>query len=164
MQVGTRVRYALRAVFDMAYHGNGGPVTVGEISRRQRISARYLEQILHKLTRAGLVGSKRGPRGGYFLSKAPEALSVHDLLLATGGPVALVPCLECGEGPGVGSPDPACPLVDRCPARMVWAEAGRRIGEVFAGATIQDLCDRAELRGIPRGGAAEGPAPGGDPG
>jgi Rrf2 family protein len=153
MQVGTRVRYALRAVFDMAYHGNGGPVTVGAISRRQGISTRYLEQILHKLTRAGLVGSKRGPKGGYFLSKAPEALSVHDLVLATEGPLALVPCLECDENPGAGGSEPACPLAGRCPARLVWAEAGRRIGEIFGRATIQDLCDRAERRGLLRGGA-----------
>lgn len=160
MQVGTRVRYALRAVFDMAYHGNGGPVPVGEISRRQRISARYLEQILHKLTRAGLVGSKRGPRGGYFLRKAPEEFSVHDLLLATDGPVTLVPCLECDEAPDARGSGDACPQAARCPARLMWDDAGRRIAQVFGQATVSDLCDRAERQGVPREGTPQGAAPG----
>ena len=75
MRLSTQSRYGVRAIFDIAYHSEGLETQVKDISRRQGISQRYLEQIFQKLKRAGIVGSKRGPSGGYFLGKKPEDIS-----------------------------------------------------------------------------------------
>ncbi|MCK5552631.1 MAG: Rrf2 family transcriptional regulator, partial [Deltaproteobacteria bacterium] len=74
MRLSTKSRYGVRAVFDIAYHGGGNGVQVKDIARRQEISPRYLEQIFQKLRHAGIVLSKRGPRGGYSLVRPPEQI------------------------------------------------------------------------------------------
>ena len=67
MRLSTQSRYGVRAIFDIAYHSEGIETQVKDISRRQGISQRYLEQIFQKLKKAGIVGSKRGPlRVGIF--------------------------------------------------------------------------------------------------
>ena len=70
MRLSTQSRYGVRAIFDIAYHSEGLETQVKDISRRQEISARYLEQIFQKLKKAGIVSGKRGPSGGYFLIKS----------------------------------------------------------------------------------------------
>jgi len=62
----TKSRYGARAIFDIAYHSSGLPVQIKDISQRQQIPQRYLEQIFHKLKKAKIVKSVRGPGGGYF--------------------------------------------------------------------------------------------------
>ena len=69
MRITTTSRYGVRALFDVAYHGGGQPTQIKDIARRQKISQRYLEQIFNKLLKAGLLKSRRGPRGGYMLAK-----------------------------------------------------------------------------------------------
>jgi len=69
MRLSTKSRYGLRALFDIAYNGNGAPAQIQDISRRQDISPRYLEQIFQNLKKAGILKSKRGPQGGYTLAK-----------------------------------------------------------------------------------------------
>ena len=75
MKLSTKSRYGLRALFDIAYHAGMLPGQIKDISRRQKISARYLEQIFQELKRAGLLKSKRGPQGGYRLTKKPEEIT-----------------------------------------------------------------------------------------
>jgi len=76
MKLSTQSRYGVRAIFDIAFHSNGTETQVKDISRRQGVSPRYIEQIFQKLKKAGVIGSKRGPAGGYFLNKKPEEISV----------------------------------------------------------------------------------------
>ncbi|MFZ2947923.1 MAG: Rrf2 family transcriptional regulator, partial [Desulfuromonadaceae bacterium] len=64
MRLSTKSRYGLRAMFDIAYNYGPAPAQIQDISRRQQISPRYLEQIFQNLKRAGLLKSKRGPQGG----------------------------------------------------------------------------------------------------
>ena len=71
MKLTTKTRYGVRALFDMAFHAGTLPVQVKDISRRQEISPRYLEQIFQLLKKAGLLRSKRGPQGGYALTRLP---------------------------------------------------------------------------------------------
>ncbi|HSH70526.1 MAG TPA: Rrf2 family transcriptional regulator, partial [Deferrisomatales bacterium] len=75
MKLTTKSRYGVRAIFDIAYHAGGLPAQIKDISDRQRISPRYLEQIFQKLKKAGILGSKRGPKGGYFLLKEPKEIT-----------------------------------------------------------------------------------------
>ena len=85
MRLSTKSRYGLRAMFDIAYHCGDKPAQIQDISRRQQISPRYLEQIFQNLKRAGILRSKRGPQGGYCLAKPPQEITVLDILNATAG-------------------------------------------------------------------------------
>ncbi len=85
MRATQQLQYAIYGVFDLAYNGGEGPTRIQEVAERQGIPMRYLEQIFQKLRRAGLVASKRGPGGGYLLARAPEEISLADVLLAVQG-------------------------------------------------------------------------------
>jgi len=154
MRLTTKSRYGVRAVFDLAYHGAGEPIQIKEIAERQRIGLRYLEQILQQLKGAGIIGSKRGPAGGYFLLKNPAEITVYDVVTATEGPIELVFCVAEGEGDDEGCDAPACNLRDQCAARDLWQEVGERIAGVFRDTTIQDLCHQAEGLGFERARAS----------
>ena len=82
MRLTTKGRFAVTAMIDVAMQGGTGPVTLAAVSGRQHISLSYLEQLFGKLRRSGLVESVRGPGGGYNLAKAPEQVSVADIILA----------------------------------------------------------------------------------
>src|SRR5512138_2043356 len=92
MRLSTKSRYGLRALFDIAYNSGNLPAQIQDISRRQQISPRYLEQIFQSLKRGGILKSKRGPQGGYMLAKAPDQITVADILRATEGDLVLVEC------------------------------------------------------------------------
>ena len=87
MRLSTKTRYGVRALFDMAYHGGGGPTQAKDIARRQDIPLRYLEQIFQDLKKAGIVDSKRGPRGGYQLKAEPKDIKLGDVGRALQGPI-----------------------------------------------------------------------------
>lgn len=119
-------------MFEIARHYGKGPITIKAISDRQGISFSYLEQILHKLGKAGMVESVRGPAGGYLLGRKPQDLTIGDIVRVLEGPIALSHCLEPGE-----SGD--CYQADDCMARMVWSKVGAKIEEALDSISFQDL-------------------------
>ena len=135
----------MRALFDIAYHSAGLSTQVKDISARQGISPRYIEQIFQKLKRAGLVKSVRGPSGGYYLARSPEEIKVGDVIRATEGNLDLVFCLNHNK-----SANKSCDRAAHCVARDVWLEASGRLMEYLDSVTLQDLCMRAQHRGIER--------------
>ena len=82
MNVTSRGRYAVTALLDLAQHGDGQPVALAEVARRQELSVRYLEQIFCGLRARGLVESVRGAGGGYRLCRSPENISVAEVVAA----------------------------------------------------------------------------------
>src|SRR6185503_18878293 len=92
MRLTTKGRFAVTAMVDLALHDSGGPVTLAEISERQRISLSYLEQLFGKLRRHALVASVRGPGGGYCLAKPLEGVSVADIVHAVDEPLDATQC------------------------------------------------------------------------
>ncbi len=138
MKLSTRGRYGVRAVFDMAYYGKGRPAQIRTIAERQEIPVRYLEQILNRLRRAGIVRTLRGPRGGYFLGRNPSQITVADVVRATDGPLHLVKCKETGRK------EVQCHRAPKCVVRQVWEEAGRKLNEYLESVTIEKLCSDAE--------------------
>ena len=96
MKISTKGRYALRIMIDLAQHDEGEAIPLKEISERQGITLKYMEQIMPLLTRAGYVRSFRGNNGGYLLSKAPADYTVGMILRLTEGSLAPVACLEDG--------------------------------------------------------------------
>ncbi len=143
MKLSTKSRYGLRALFDIAYNSGNLPVQVQDISRRQAISPRYLEQIFQSLKRAGILKSKRGPQGGYYLAGPPAEISLLAVIQATEGDVTLV---ECGKGGRRNRK--ACQFDGSCVTQAVWNEATARLSDYFSGMTLQNLCEMGRSMGI----------------
>jgi Rrf2 family iron-sulfur cluster assembly transcriptional regulator len=145
MKISTQSRYGLRALFDIAYHSAGLSTQVKDISARQAISPRYIEQIFQKLKRAGIVRSVRGPSGGYYLARKIDEITVGDVVRATEGPVELVHCSGTKT-----KPTKQCGRILKCPVKDVWTEASSRLMAYLDSITLQDLCKAAQLKGVER--------------
>ncbi|HEY6008952.1 MAG TPA: Rrf2 family transcriptional regulator, partial [Geobacteraceae bacterium] len=130
MKLSTKSRYGLRALFDIAYNSGLMPAQIQDISRRQEISPRYLEQIFQSLKRQGILKSKRGPQGGYFLARKPEQITVREILEAAEGDTLLVDCT--GEGKRKKQ---ECSFDGSCVTQTVWHDACLRLNEYFSGIT-----------------------------
>lgn len=146
MKLSNKGRYGVRALFDLAFHGGGAAAQIRDIAERQSIPPRFLEQIFQDLRRAGLVSSKRGPRGGYQLSRAPSEITLGDVIRALEGQLSPDPSdggAEDGDMTSIAITEAA------------FAELAQRIEACFEQVSLADLCRRAEEQGVKRG------APGG---
>ena len=121
MKFSTKSRYALRLMAELARYAPGTTVSLKEISERQNLSLKYLEQIVTPLARVGLVKSERGSQGGYRLTKAP----------AVEGSVAPIPCL--------GSETNECPMSDQCFTLPFWAGLDDVINQYIDSVTLEQL-------------------------
>lgn len=146
MRLSTKSRYGLRAMVDIAYNCGPEPAQIQDISRRQEISPRYLEQIFQNLKRAGLLKSKRGPQGGYSLSRPPEKITVLEILNATEQDVLLVDC--GGTNLKKRRRKNECPFEGNCVTQTVWSQANEMLDTLFSGITLKELCQRAHDLGI----------------
>jgi len=146
MRLSTKSRYGLRALFDIAYNCGNMPAQIQDISRRQQISPRYLEQIFQNLKRAGILKSKRGPQGGYTLSRNPEDITVLEVLNATEQDVLLVSC--AGATKKKPKRKSECPFEGNCVTQTVWEEASTQLNDLFSGMTLRTLCQRGQDMGI----------------
>lgn len=144
MRITTTSRYGVRAIFDVAYHGGGHPTQIKDISRRQKISQRYLEQIFNKLLKAGLLKSRRGPRGGYLLARDPAEITVGDIITAAQGPIVPVHCLAERDK------KKKCDMLDSCITKHVWRETQRILDDYYKSVSIADLCALARNHGVTR--------------
>jgi Rrf2 family protein len=136
LRLSTKGQYGVRAMFEIARGYPGRPVTIREISERQEVSAPYLEQILNKLRRGGLIKSVKGPGGGYILSKRPGEISIGSILHELEGPVALTSCLN---------PDEGCTRVDGCVTHLLWKSLGAKIEAFLDTITLEDLLENELL-------------------
>lgn len=146
MRLTTKSRYGLRALFDIAYNCGNSPAQIQDISRRQQISPRYLEQIFQNLKRAGILKSKRGPQGGYCLARKPHEITVLEVLNATEQDVLLVDC--AGDTKKKPRRTTECPFEGNCVTQTVWEEASTLLNTLFSGMTLQTLCQRGHEMGI----------------
>ena len=145
MRLSTKTRYGVRAVFDIAFHDAGGPTQAKDIARREDIPLRYLEQIFQDLRRAGIVESKRGPRGGYYLRKAPAQIRLGDIVRALQGPIEEMFALDDEEAPGGAKPS------TKHVTLSLWRELAGQVTAWFDGVSVQDLVKRGVELGMPRG-------------
>ncbi|HEY4744551.1 MAG TPA: RrF2 family transcriptional regulator [Desulfuromonadaceae bacterium] len=146
MRLTTKSRYGLRALFDIAYNCGSMPAQIQDISRRQQISPRYLEQIFQNLKRAGILKSKRGPQGGYCLARKPEEITVLEVLNATEQDTLLADC--GGSTKKKPKRKNECPFEGNCVTQTVWQEASDLLNTLFGGMTLQTLCQRGQEMGI----------------
>jgi Rrf2 family iron-sulfur cluster assembly transcriptional regulator len=139
VKLSNKGRYGVRALFDIAFHNDGRPTQIKDISSRQAIPARFLEQIFQDLKRAGLVGAKRGPRGGYHLARPADEIRLGDVVRALEGPIAIT---GREDGPK------KAPVDGRDVTDAVFRELSRRIEGCFDGVTIEDMCRRGDELGL----------------
>ena len=131
MKISTKGRYALRMLLDLAMHQNDGFVSLKDISERQQISKKYLEQIVPMLSKAGILRTSRGNKGGYMLAKSADLLTVGDVLRSTEGSLSPVTCLEYEYND--------CPRADNCATLYVWKGLYEVVYKYLDSITIQDI-------------------------
>jgi len=131
MRLTTKGRFAVTAMIDLAMHHGNGPVTLAEISGRQKISLSYLEQLFGKLRRHGLVESVRGPGGGYCLAKDTGELCVSEIILAVDEPIDAT---QCGGKEN-------CHDDQKCLTHDLWAALNQRIFDYLDAVTLRQLVE-----------------------
>lgn len=138
MRITTKGRYALRAMANLAASYRGKPRPIKKIAAEENISPEFLEQIFFKLKKAEIIGSVRGPGGGFMLDRDPSTITAKDIFIAVDEGIDLTPCTACTESDGE---DP-CDRMDRCLVYSVWREASEHIINYFDGITLQSILDK----------------------
>lgn len=133
MRVSTKSDYALRALIEMAAREDERPVSAEELGREQDIPRGFLQGILADLRRAGVVASQRGKSGGWRLDRAPEKISVADVIRAVDGPLVSVYGIRPESVTYSGSAESL---------QLVWIAARSSLREVFETVTIADLATK----------------------
>ena len=133
-----KLLFAIEAVLDIAYNAGNSPVQSGDITSRQGIPRRYLEQVLQQLVRAGVLEGVRGPRGGYRLARERRRITVGEI-------VRVVKTLETGDDPLEGEAGSA---LGSAVVRPLWGELQEELMQRLDNVTIEDLCTRAHKAGI----------------
>lgn len=131
MKISTKGRYAVRLMIDIAEHSNGENISLKDVSKRQDISLKYLEQIVNMLSKAGFLKSQRGSQGGYKLLRKPEEYTIGDILRVTEGELAPVSCLE-------GDAD-LCQRAGSCPTIKLWKGLYKTVNDYLDSITIADI-------------------------
>jgi len=146
MKLSNKGRYAVRALFDIAFFNEGRPTQVKDIADRQAIPPRFLEQIFQDLKRTGIVGSKRGPQGGYSLGRRAQDIRLGDVIRALEGPISL------GERDTAQRKVSSANEAKRV-TESVFRDLSTRVEGCFDAVSIADICERAEELGLKRPGA-----------
>lgn len=138
LRISKKLMFAIEAVLDIAYNAGTEPVQSGEITRRQGIPKRYLEQVLQQLVRDGILAGVRGPRGGYRLARERRRITLGEI-------VRVVRSMETAADP---IEDPAGSILGHKVVRPMWADLQDEFIAKLEGITIEDLCLRARAAGV----------------
>ncbi|HKA45376.1 MAG TPA: Fe-S cluster assembly transcriptional regulator IscR [Burkholderiales bacterium] len=141
MRLTTKGRFAVTAMIDLALHHGSGPVTLAEISSRQKISLSYLEQLFGKLRRHQLVESVRGPGGGYCLAKELGSVSVSEIILAVDEPIDAT---QCGGKEN-------CRDEQKCLTHDLWAALNERIFDYLGSVSLRQLVEEQKAKEAAQG-------------
>lgn len=131
MKLSTKGRYGLRALIDLAQYSEEEAVSISSIAARQSISESYLEQLVARLRKAGLVVSIRGAQGGYRLARPADTISVGDVLRALEGDLKAVECSALTEE--------GCQGADLCVTKYVWQRINESIEHTVDGIMLDQL-------------------------
>ncbi|MCB6992112.1 Rrf2 family transcriptional regulator [bacterium 210820-DFI.6.37] len=134
MKISTKGRYALRVMLDLAVNNTGEYIPLKDVSERQGITLKYLEQIIILLKKSGYLRSSRGNGGGYQLARAPKDYTLGDILRTTEGSLAPIACLDDEVN--------QCPRSSVCPTLSFWQGLDKVIRDYVDSVTLQDLLDK----------------------
>lgn len=129
MKISTKGRYALRVMIDLAINNKGEYISIKEISERQEISNKYLEQIISKLNKAGYLKAARGNNGGYMLTRLPKDYTIGDILRVTEGNLEPIKCIS----------ENCCNKKAECKSYSFWKELDNVIETFVDSKTLEDL-------------------------
>ncbi|MBS0271587.1 MAG: Rrf2 family transcriptional regulator [Proteobacteria bacterium] len=135
MKLGTKGRYAVMALVDLAYYGKGKPLALTEIAARQALPIAYLEQLFVTLRQKGFVTSTRGQQGGYTLALDADAIRISEVLEAIGEPLKTTRCKRESDTGCLGVKGP-------CLTHALWAGLGRQMYQYLNGISLADVCER----------------------
>lgn len=135
MKLGTKGRYAVMALVDLAYYGQGEPLALTEIAQRQSLPISYLEQLFLKLRQKGFVTSTRGHLGGYTLAREANAIRISEILEAIGEPLETTRCDK-------SSPSGCLGTKAKCLTHALWAGLGAQMHQYLHGISLADVCER----------------------
>lgn len=138
LKLSKKLLFAIEAVLDIAYNSGSQPVQSREITARQGIPRRYLEQVLQQLVRAGVLTGVRGPRGGYLLARERRRITVGEITKVVAALDPAEPLTESESASELG----------RQVVRPLWAEVQKRMMEELEKTTIEDLCLKAHTAGV----------------
>jgi len=130
-----KTKYGLKALTFLARCEESNPVQISEISKKENISHKFLESILLTLKKAGLLGSKKGKGGGYYLRKHPTEIKMTEVIRVLEGPIAMVPCVslnfyeKCDD----------CPDETLCSVHKLMVQVRDNTLDVFRNTTLADL-------------------------
>ena len=130
MRISTKGRYALHLMLDLAINHTGSYISLKAVAQRQGISDKYLEQIIHLLSKAGLVQSARGAQGGYRLARDPKDYTVGEILRLAEGSLSPVHCLDCSS---------PCEKIQSCITVSLYRRIQDAIDSVVDHTTLDDL-------------------------
>ena len=131
MSLSQKCQYAVRAVFELAKRYGEEPVAISEIAPAQAIPAKFLEAIFAQLRQGGYVDSRRGPQGGYVLTRSPSELTVGEIIQFVDGPIDPVKCTTALE-------KDRCSLMGQCVFLGLWQRARDALAAVYE-TTFADL-------------------------
>ena len=134
MKISTRGRYSLRMMIDLAQHYNDGYIALKDISERQDISKKYLEQIIPFLNRSNLLLANKGHMGGYKLAKSPSEITVREILESAEGSLTPVSCMD-------NSPN-LCEKCDTCVTLPIYQGLSDVVIKYFESITLEDIITR----------------------
>ncbi len=130
-----KTRYAMVALAYLAREYGKGPILIGVLARKEKIPQRFLESILLELKKEGILGSKLGKAGGYYLLKHPDDVSLLDVVRRFEGSVSLLYCVSENSY----QPCEFCRIEDSCKIRKVFKDIRDNTYQILKGATLSSL-------------------------
>lgn len=135
MRLTTKGRYAVMAMLDLAIHDHGQPTPLADIAERQSLSLSYLEQLFARLRRNQLVGSVRGPGGGYQLTREPAHINMAEIIRAVDEEIDVSGCGGRGD----------CQNGNRCLPHNLWMGLSAQIQQFLESISLADLVDQPDV-------------------
>lgn len=133
IKISTKGRYGLRAIIYIGLYEDESPIPMTEIAQREKISKEYLEQILFPLKKAGLIRSRRGPKGVYMLAEDPKEVTAGDILRILEGSLEPVKCAKKEFN---------CEQQEECVVIEVWQHLSDEIHDTLNSYTLAGLIER----------------------
>jgi len=139
IRLSTKSQYGVRAMYEIACGYPDRPVSTPLISEKQDVPIPFLEQILTKLRKAGIIKSVKGPGGGYLLNMKPEQITIWNIIEQLDGPMAITSCLD---------PQKGCVRIDSCVTHLLWKSLGNHMRDFLSTISVSDLVSGVVLEKI----------------
>jgi len=137
LKFNTKIRYGIRAMVEIALDESGTGVYQKDISERQKISVKYLDNIIASLKTAGLITTTRGKKSGYRLTRSPDQIKIFDVYKAFESEIAVVDCMGCNF---------VCELSETCATKEFWSGLNRSVIKYFQSYTVADLMKKQKKK------------------